>query len=209
MKHSATSLKTWDNCPRLYKAKYVDKIVPYVPNAAAERGVAIHEKLEHAVETGQPPADVWTPDGLIPTLHKAKAVVETAVALTENLTPTGFDSNDAWLRGKIDVLVMGPHKALVIDWKTGKVRPDKIQADMYTGMIHAIQDNMDMEVDFRLVYVDQKQVVPLTRDNGALDRTIKRAVQVENDKDYLPQPGWLCRYCDFTACRYNEKREGR
>lgn len=206
MAHSATSLKTWDNCPRLYKAKYIDKIVPWVSNPAAERGVAIHEKLEKAVGTGKAPADVWTPTGLIANLHKAKAVVETGVALTESLTPTTFDSSDAWLRGYIDVLILGRHKAVIIDWKTGKVRPDKIQADIYTGMVHAIQDDYDMQVDFRLVYVDQKRVVNLNRDNGALDRTVKLALTVENDKEYLPNPGWLCRYCDFTACRYNERQ---
>ena len=206
MAHSATSLKTYENCARLYKAKYVDKIVPWVQNAAAERGVAIHKKLERAVQSGKSPADVWTPAGLIPMLHKAGAVAETSVALTENLTPTQFDSTDAWLRGYIDVLIMGTHKAVVIDWKTGKVRPDKIQADVYTGMIHAIQDDYDMQVDFRLVYVDQKRVVNLNRDSGALDRTVKLALEVENDREYLPNPGWLCQYCDFTACRYNEKQ---
>ena len=202
MRHSATSLKTWDNCPRLYKAKYIDKIIPYVPNAAADRGIKIHEELEECVKTGSKPS-VWTPEGLIDTLHKAKASVEGEIAVDRSFAPVPYKSKDAWLRGKIDVRLTRGDKALVIDWKTGKVRPDKIQADVYTAMIQHVEKVE--KVDFRLVYVDQKQVVPLTRDNKAAERVTTLIKKVENDQDHLPQPSWLCRFCDFTACRYNEK----
>lgn len=207
MRHSATSLKTWETCPRLYKAKYVDRILPYVQHPAAVRGEEIHKQLEDAVASGVPPYDVWTPNGLIPTLHKQNAVVETEVAVTKDLEPTTFSSDDAWLRGKIDVLVMGRNHALVLDWKTGKVRPDKTQADMYNALVRIIQDDADLRIDFRLVYVDQKQVVKLDRDAKAVDRTVRLAEKVEADRDYLPVPSWKCRFCEFTACRFNETRE--
>jgi CRISPR/Cas system-associated exonuclease Cas4 (RecB family) len=199
MKHSATSLKTWTNCPRLFKAKYIDKIIPYKEHPAAARGIAIHKELEDAVRAGADPS-CWTPEGLIAMLHNKRAHIEVEMALTREGKPTRYSSAKAWLRGKMDVLLLGA-KALVIDWKTGKVRPDKVQADMYTAIVN---QTYAMSVEFRLVYVDQKQVVPLTRDAGAFERVKALAEQVEADSDFLPNPGWLCRYCDFTACRYNE-----
>ena len=204
MKHSATSLKTWVNCPRLFKAKYVDRIIAYQQSPAAERGEKIHAELEDAVRNGTKPS-VWTPPGLMDLLHKAKALVEGEVAVNYNFDPVDYKSKDAWLRGKIDARVVRGHKALVVDWKTGKVRPDKIQADMYTALVSSIDHAT--EVEFRLVYVDQKQVVNLSRDSQAWDRIRKLAYKVEQDKDFLPNPSWLCKWCDFTACRYNERRD--
>ena len=195
MRHSATSLKTWDNCPRLYKAKYIDKVLPFVTHPAAQRGVEIHAKLEEAVATGTAP-DVWTPEGLVPALHAAGAEVEVSLGITREGTPCGYADDAVWLRGKIDVLVRKPDKALVCDWKTGKVRPDKIQADMYTALVGG-------PVEFRLVYVDQRQVVNLSRDAQAWDRIKALAEAVEQDEEYLPNPCWLCRFCDYHACRYN------
>jgi hypothetical protein len=95
------------------------------------------------------------------------------------------------------VLLRGRNRSLVCDWKTGKVRPDKIQADMYTALVGG-------NVQFRLVYVDQKQVVDLSRDAHAFERVATLATKIENDTEYLPNPGWLCRFCDYHACRYNE-----
>lgn len=203
MKHSATSMKTWENCPRLFKAKYIDKIIPWVPSPASERGIKIHAELEEAVKTGTEP-EVWTPKGLVQKLHAVGATTEGELAVDENLHPVPYKSPKAWLRGIIDVRVVRKARALVVDWKTGKVRPDKIQADVYTTLIQATE-NVE-KVDFKLVYVDQEQVVDLTRDTKSPYRVKLLAEKIEADRDYLPQPGWLCRFCDFTACRYNEKK---
>lgn len=205
MKHSPTSMKTWQNCPRLYKAKYIDRVLPYVQSPAAQRGSEIHDKLERAVNTGAPPEDVWTPTGLVQALHKAGAVTEISLAITKEFQCTGYKSAGAWVRGKLDVLVPPRGgKAIVADWKTGKVRPDKIQADVYTALVQAWAGDLHMPVEFRFVYVDQKEVVPLNRDPDTAGARVRLlAEQIEADGDYLPQPGWLCRYCDYHACQFN------
>jgi RecB family exonuclease len=203
MRHSASSLETWQNCPRLWKAKYVDKVVPYVEHPAAKRGIEIHEKLENAVKSGHAPADVWTPQGLIAQLHRKGAQAEVKVALDEAGNVVGFSDEKAKIRGVVDVYLAGKGHTIILDWKTGKVRPKKIQADTYTAFAKALC-GPDSTVSFRFVYVDQKQVVSLDRDNLATTRIYQLIEQVEQDTEHLPQPGWLCRFCDYYACRYNE-----
>ena len=203
MRHSASSLETWTNCPRLWKAKYVEKIVPYVENPAAARGTEIHSTLEQAVKIGTPPISVWTPPNLIESLHRQGAELERRMAVDGDGKPTGFDSDDVKLRGVMDVYLPTSNRALVIDWKTGKVRPKKLQADAYTVFGKALL-GQDADIVFRFVYVDQRQTVPLDRDDRSFERIFDLIAQVEADTEHLPQPGWLCRFCDFYACRYNE-----
>jgi len=203
VKHSASSLETWTNCPRLWKAKYLEKLVPYVENPAAKRGTEIHAKLEDGIQTGVTPDDIWTPAGLVESLHRKGAESEVKVGVAEDGSLTEFDSEDVRLRGVMDVYLATRSAALVLDWKTGKVRPKKIQADVYTTFAYALAGR-EIPVEFNFVYVDQKKVVPLNRDNEAPKRIWDLIEEVEQDSQHLPQPGWLCRFCDFYACRYNE-----
>lgn len=203
MRHSASSLETWQNCPRLWKAKYVQKLVPYVEHPAAARGTEIHEKLENGIKTGTPPEDVWTPKGLIESLHRKGAQVEEKMGVDADGQPVAFQSDQAKLRGVMDVYLPETKRAVVIDWKTGKVRPKKIQADVYTTFARALL-GPDTDVAFRFVYVDQHQTVALDRDADAPKRIFDLIAEVEADTEHLPQPGWLCRFCDYYACRYNE-----
>jgi len=203
LRHSPSSLDTWTNCPRLWKAKYIDKVVPYVENPAAARGTEIHTKLENGVKSGTPPKDVWAPPGLIEALHTKGALVEEKMGLTTKGEVVPFNSPDAKLRGVMDVYLQVGNQALIIDWKTGKVRPKKLQADVYTTFAQALI-GPHAEVSFRFVYVDQKQTVELNRDADAPTRVFELIAEVEADTEHLPQPGWLCRFCDYYACRYNE-----
>jgi len=203
MRHSASSLETWTNCPRLWKAKYVDKVVPYVEHPAAKRGTEIHETLENAVNSGVAPDTVWTPEGLIPALHRMGADTESKVGLAAPGVPCDFRAPEVKLRGVMDVVAQSVSGTVILDWKTGKVRPKKIQADAYTAFAKAL--GSPTPVHFRFVYVDQRRNVALDRDpQQAEDNIFSLIEQVEADTEHLPQPGWLCRFCDYYACRYNE-----
>lgn len=205
MRHSPSSLETWTNCPRLWKAKYIDKVVPYVEHPAAKRGTEIHEKLENAVLTGVPPKDIWTPKGLIEKLYEQGAMAEVKVGLKKPGEYVDFHSDEAKLRGVMDVYLPRPGRAIILDWKTGKVRPKKIQADAYTAFAQSHAGDRPVKTEFAFIYVDQKQPVRLDRDPQEAEKRIFDLIaEVEADNDYLPQPGWLCRFCDYYACRYNE-----
>ncbi len=202
--HSYSSLKAWVTCPRQYKALYIDKSVRRTSSPALERGNRIHQALEDAVNGGAEP-DVWTPDGLIHKLSTGSAEAEVELAIRRDGTPCGFWDKDAWLRGKIDVYMGADGRALMIDWKTGKVYPDALQADIYATMARCTWGS-DMKVSFYFVYVDQKVIHPEYPDSHAEERVRALVDRVEGDEHYTPQPCFACRFCPVNWCEYNDAR---
>jgi hypothetical protein len=58
-------------------------------------------------------------------------IAEMEFAFTKDWQPTTYWAKDCWTRGKIDVIVIGAKDAIILDWKTGKRRPDFGQLEYY------------------------------------------------------------------------------
>ena len=130
--HSYTALKMYENCPKRYYHQRITKEVVDQPGTATVYGERVHKQLEEYLKA---PA-VGLPEetaALKPLCDQVKAgadgggllLVEQEYTLTSDLQPTSWFAKDAWLRFKLDVLVIrGNSTAVVVDWKTGKRRPD-------------------------------------------------------------------------------------
>ena len=66
----------------------------------------------------------------------------TETTLTENLTPTTWWEKDAWLRSILDVLILFEDEAIVMDWKTGKRRPDFSQLEIFALQVFSHYPNI-------------------------------------------------------------------
>ena len=135
--HSYSAMKMYENCPLRYKMQRVDKVVKDVGGTAMVWGQDVHEALENNLRDGAPLTERYksfqplanavvagVPEG-------AELKVEQELTLNEQLTPTGWWDSDAWLRSKLDVLVLHGDMALDLDWKTGKRRPDFFQLELF------------------------------------------------------------------------------
>jgi len=198
--HSYSSLKLWRTCPAQYRAKYMDGIKS-APGPALVKGKEYHERLEAAVGTGAVPAGMWTPDGLIPALHRAGARPEQQYGMYEDGTPCSFDDPKAWLRGAIDVELRSDSRAILLDWKTGQYRVDPFQADVYATLLRSLKK--DLTVEFTFVYIDAKRTCKVRPDHQAEARVRAIATACENDEVHAPRPCWACRFCPVTSCIYN------
>ena len=49
-----------------------------------------------------------------------------------------MDVEDVWVRGVIDIGVIGSDTAYLLDWKTGKHRPDSDQLKLFAALAFAI-----------------------------------------------------------------------
>jgi hypothetical protein len=196
MRYSYSNLATWQKCPRQWEAKYVLRSWPDEPPAPALiRGKAVHAALECAVRDGADvPDDVWLPDGLIPLLQLGHARVEDKLEVTD----------PAHIIGYLDVALVTEDKAHVIDWKTGKLRPDPLQADVYAMLARRVW-SVD-EVTFTWVGVDSKKAVTSQPDDNAERRVMSIINDIESNGKYPPTPSWLCRFCPLKWCEHNEKR---
>lgn len=200
MTHSYTSLSTWLTCPAKYNAIYIDKRVKRGTSPALERGLQTHERLQMAVRTGVEPEGLRLPPKLIQSLHAAQAETEVCLRIREDGSPT-TDKAASALVGYLDVLLQHQNRALCIDWKTGKFRPDMFQADVYRTLVEAHHATTSFE--FAWVYTDLGRVHTVCPDAGATARVASVMWQVEADDKFRPIPGPLCRWCPVHECRYN------
>lgn len=205
--HSFSALKTYENCPLKYYHTRVAKTVRDVGGAATIHGEVVHKGLEnfllgkeelsddlsHVEDTASAVKDA-TKQGF--SLH-----VEQKLTLTENLTPTSWFAGDAWMRSILDVNLMKGDRAIVMDWKTGKRRPDFFQLSLFALQVfeHFPEINhastafiwlKEGEVDRGEFYRSDKD--KLWEEVMTRVRRIERSVA--NDQ-WPAKPSGLCRFC--------------
>ena len=211
--------KAYDECPYSAKQKFIEKIkTPSGP--AMERGNLIHKAAEAFVK-----GDVKRLDPLLKPVashikryKKLGAQSELEITVTNKWKPTGWFDTDAWLRIKVDLMLLIPKKKIitaeVVDYKTGKFKPDnedyEMQLSLYAAGTFSTEPDVNV-VDTKLLFTDHNEVVEKTYERDELKGLIKtwenRIQPMMNDTLFAPRPGWYCRYCHFRksnggTCEY-------
>ena len=230
---SFSSMNKFETCPRQYNLTYNAKVIPFQDTVHTIWGKEVHSALEGYVKQR-----MGAPDEVLPVLQElaplddkylpyvrwadrvldmpGEKLIEWEFALTKSLTPTHFKDQTAWCRGVIDVAVINGDKAIAIDWKTGKVRPDSDQLKMFAAVIMQQYPHVQ---SVRTVYVwlahDQTTVETYRRDVDlpAIWRHFMAKAQrleqaYEKDK-WIPKPSGLCAgwcgagaaHCEFWSPR--------
>lgn len=219
---SFSKLSVFELCKYRAKLQYVDRIPepvrPLPPGKtehANDRGSRIHTAAEFYV----------TKDcDLVPELtnfatefqdlkakyKEGKVSIEGEWAMNNAWTPTAWNSEDAWLRLKLDALVrITPNEAVVVDYKTGKLKGNEIkhaeQAQLYQLVTFLRFPDIE-EVHTEFWYLDQNELVSnsYTREQGIqfLSSFDERGRKVTNETDFPPNPNvFSCRWCPYNAKR--------
>jgi hypothetical protein len=122
---SYSALDDFDNCPRAYHEKKVVKSVVEEPGEQQLWGIYVHKAFEDRQRDGVVlPADLEQHEPFMAKLQAAPGVasVESQVAFSRDLKPCGFFAPDVWWRGVIDFRKVAGNQAMVVDYKTGKVK---------------------------------------------------------------------------------------
>jgi len=213
--HSYSSLKLYENCPLRYYRQRVKKDVVDKGGPASIAGDRIHKQLEDRIAHGtELPEETAHNEPLIRKLEKYKnwtLIAEQELALDKKLKPTGWWDEDAWFRGKIDVLLLNEDqtKAVVLDWKTGKRRPDMFQMEIFAAMVFAHYNSVQ-NVETTLVWLKDRAVDKLSvsrKERGFIwQEILKKVKRVEKslEHDTWPaKPSGLCPYCPArSTCNY-------
>jgi hypothetical protein len=207
MIHSYSSLSDWRQCPRHYKAKWVDKTIRFESSPEAERGIRLHKAMDKYLQGKQDalPDGYKGHPGWPALLRKAEAKSETPIAITRNGCGCNFfDKENVWLRGKIDVYkgLFDKKLALMVDWKTGNPKyTDDLQADVYAAMI--CSSTVLERVLFVWSYFTGENKSSTVVGSEAKKRVERLIDRVEADDKFVPVPSWKCRFCQLTSCEYN------
>jgi hypothetical protein len=127
-------------------------------------------------------------------------------AVNKKWLPVPFNDSKAWARGKFDLRVQAPDLLEIKEWKTGKVYEEHAYQKHLYATVALVLFPAYNSVTVTGVYFDQKQQPPPDEHSRADLSIMKmtwqdRFKRLERDKNFNPNPTFMCRYCDFSAAK--------
>ena len=182
-------------------------------------GNSIHDAMAARIGKGKPlPRTMEHYESWPAKLVKArdqfglKTMVENKLAMNRDFRPRSFFDKDAWFRGVLDVIQLNDDIALVIDWKTGQMKPEMEQLGLFAQLVFAhypeINEVSTVYVwlgsdDFTLEQHKRETLLPLW---NSLNATLNKMEEAQRTTTYPANPSGLCKkYCPVKTCPYYGK----
>lgn len=222
---SYSRLSTYKNCPRKFKLQFLDKAFPDdSDNPHFVRGNRIHSQLENYVmwknadESFEKPKMSAEANNAVPIIDKifdsyTSVLPEQKLCLDSKWKRVGWFDSRAYLRAILDLVAFMPSRALIGDYKTGKVRA----YDEYGGQLHlnaamlfAIEPKIDI-VDVAYLFVDHKQTIKVqfTRDqyDEFREHFDEQHNKVNSESDWAPKINQYCKWCPANReqCEFSKQ----
>ena len=205
LSHSYSAIKLYEQCPYRYFRQRITKDVIDVGGDASKYGERIHKFLEDRLKGTDLPQEIENYEPLCKSVERlakgGELLVECELVLTENLTPTGWWDADAWLRSKLDVLVIRGDTAVVMDWKTGKRNPDTFQMELFAAQVFKhfpeVQHVTTTLVWLKTMQMDTDKYEREVTNKlwGGILQRINRIYQSLEHDNWQARPSGLCRFC--------------
>lgn len=213
---SYSSLTAFETCQRRYYLTKVAKTVKEPPTEATTHGTDVHAAFENAVLKQQPLPDKyaeWQPIAVKLQSAKGKREPELQLAIDKSFRPVKWTDKTAWCRGIVDLNIENGDKALALDYKTGKRKPESTQLMLFAALLfHTKQYLQTITTGF--VWLKDRRIDKETYEREQIGniwqefmpRVKRMETAFEKDK-WIPQPSGLCRaWCPCTDCEFNGKR---
>jgi PD-(D/E)XK nuclease superfamily len=212
-KWSHSRLTSFETCPRRHNECDLQKNYPEPPSAAMTFGSDAHKALELFCRDGVPlPSEFSSYQDVADTIVGLPGVkyYEQQLALTEDFSPCGFFDENAWFRCIVDVLIIDGDRALIVDYKTGKIKDDPSQLQLNAAAIFAHYPEVNGIGAAFWWIAKGKKLTPskFTRAglpdiwNKFLPRVKKYSNAVAQGK-FFPNPSGLCKnYCPVKSCSF-------
>ena len=215
---SYSRLSTFEQCGLKFEYLYVTKQVVDLGSEATNYGTRVHTALEiygkalgegdskdtatdKALAGTNGEAVLWLP--LVDKIHAQQGdkYYEYKMSITTDKKPCDWFATDVWLRSIADVLIVNRTQATILDWKSGKVRdnPSQMQIFAMMVMLHFPQVNT---VKTSFVWLVYNQITNITFTRRMLDGlwtalsprfdALQDAVDVGAFK---AKPSALCNWC--------------
>jgi hypothetical protein len=210
---SYSKLKNFESCPKRHWHLDIAKDVKEEEGEALIFGNELHKAMARRVEAGtalpqhfreyEPwAAKVSTPGG--------KLLVEQKFAIAADFSPVEFFARNVWFRGIADVLRIHGPVALVIDWKTGKIKEDSVQLALTAQCVFShYPDVHAVRTEFVWLAEDATTRADFKRGDmpafwADLWPRISALEQAHKLTEYPAKPGALCRrWCPVTKCPHH------
>ena len=213
MPQSHSSLSLFNTCPRQYEARYITREVKFKQGPEAAWGDEVHKALEVHVRDGVPLPGNMVQYSTIATAvmrRPGEKLLEAQFAITRFGAPCEYFADEAWLRGKIDVVIIDGARAYVVDYKTGKIKPDVAQLRRYAIMVMAKYPEVDrVYCGFAWLQAGVLSAPTIyTRDRLSEMLNVEQLIRGQLESAYENgkfecRPSGLCNgWCDVVKCQF-------
>ena len=217
---SYTRLRDYENCPRQYRWKHVARNKE--PESEEQLwGERVHEALDQRASGRPLPAGMESLEKLGRTIDRAKQLgVEVVhekekgqIAFTRELHLTEWFAKNVYGRVIIDLALIGPTHAVIVDYKTGKKRDDDLQLKIFAGVgFIKYPDVQTIETRYVWTNGSPSTIKSYSRAdapwiwNDILPRVDRMETGIARGQ-WQPRPSGLCGWCPVMECEHNTRKK--
>ena len=213
---SFSSLKDYINCPRQYNEVKVLRKHVKDPTPQMLYGTDVHEALEKYVGQDIPlPKNYERFKAAVDALKEIPGTkyVEYKMALDKDKGVCEFVDPNRWVRGIVDLLIVGDRRAFIVDYKTGSNKyPDTKQLALMALMTFMHFPDVD-RVDAGLLFVAHNALITERYFRKDIDKLwaiftphLARLQMSYDTGAWMPNPTPLCGYCPVRSCEHHKER---
>lgn len=204
---SLNRLKTYEMCHAKYDYQYNHGLARGPAGPAAQRGIDTHREIEEHLKGATPiPHAAGHVTDIIGALKLSGIRFEPEYNLKLDREWKHVIAGDYWYHGVLDLLVFPePGLAQIRDWKTGRIYPDHdAQKELYSlAVFCAFPETQEIQTFFD--YLDLGKTVTRTYHphmvEPAKDRWQRRVDRMEAATEFVPNPGYGCRWCNYSQSK--------
>ena len=211
-------MKKFEQCARQYHEVTVLKRYPFTDTKHTIYGKDVHKAIEDYGKHGTPMPEQFAfvlPVVDVLLAKPGRKLFEHEMALTKDLRPCDFKSDDRWVRGIADLLIVDDDNltARVVDWKTGNDKyPDRDQLTLMSLMVFAHFPHI-RSVSSALFFIVKGSMVKHKMAREDADAAWwdyrERVAKLEAAHEFgvwNPSQSPLCGWCPVKECTFNTKR---
>lgn len=214
---SYSALTNFENCGWRYRLCRVTKEVPDPPGEMAVYGTRGHLALEERVRDGKELPDEFVK--FEPMIQKILSKPHTSVhcerqyALSADFRQVDWWSDEAWVRGVIDLELRNEDKVVLADYKFGKRKPDSDQLKLFAAFVMQTSEEIT-KCSTGFLWLKERRIdkESFTRDDlpSIWQEFLPRVQRMKHafDKDkFVKNPSGLCGWCPLSKGQCEFKRE--
>lgn len=210
---SYSALSGYELCPKKWAAQAIHKTTKYTEGPQQAYGKEVHNFLDNRVKKARPlPMDLAHHEGLVAKLaaRPGTKLTEVHIGITKELQQCDYWASDIWCRGVIDFITYDADSAVIVDWKTGKVRPDFDQLDLMTALTMVILPTIKKAAGM-FYWTKEKEITSKLYTRAELPGLwenflprVQRFQQAIEANDFPARQNFLCaRHCEVRGCQFN------
>ena len=206
---SFSKYKQWRTCPLKCKLATIDKLKEPESQPIINGNLA-HKAQEDYINGASPEvpevlklfADDYRAMREHSLANPGTVFAEFGAAFKENLAPCDWWARDAWLRVKLDVLILNEdNTAFVQDLKTGSKRAeDSEQCELFAMAVFLLHPTVE-EVRSELWYSKDGALISAVHVRSNLEHLIAKwreaTAPMLADTEFLPLPNKFCGWCHY------------